>query len=1086
LIARRCIAAILAMGVAALVAPADAQTIPRTPPASADAAGSSSENQPTVRVRIEILDSVTRRPVPRVHVRILSDARTYDGFTDTGGSIVFETVARGEYGIRADSEGYRFEEGPNVSEHGPGEQNFTIVGVRTKLTRIGTVSARTQPKQSTTATVGRTSDPSAAVAGTIAGGVESLSALSFTPGGSISIHGHDASSTLMTVNGAPVFPSAAKNQLGLLGSDVFSSAALGTGAVAGAPNGSLDVRTYDPTIDWSGVLQARSSSFGGTALAVQERGTAGRVGFSFAHAQAEIGEPLDGVSFEDTSHLAYQHHANPLSTGDTGTIRYGFSPNNVALLDIGDLRTVTPLICKAFTGPLPCGYAPSSRFDESVRYLQLRDTASFDRTDVEVHLFSSLTTEANVFGEALPGDDTTISNTASTARYGLLARLGFLYGRTRVATLTLSSYRDTTRSAGSFPSSEYVPPSTTSASSFTISAPVVAARRLSVFAGPGGDASARTSHATADVRATYQLTNRDLISSSFSSGHLSAMQPAYAGFGDPTQLTFDCANGAALGDGPLYSSDSAYATSQLHAALQHSSDRLSFAVAAYRDVARGPAVNAILPATALPGGALSPAYLSAASGAASSACGRPLTISPDALYYRVAAPVDRTINDGFDSDLQLTIGRNVQIAAAYSLSRARAFGSGFAFAPAGDLAAGAQMPMVPLHRAAVKIAAALTRSLTLLGVVDHTGSDNAFRASPLTTLNVAARLSTTTADVVVGVQNLGNVNAGPFARFDPFPVLASPGLPRTYSVRYRLAVGRQGIDRATLLSPPLSRQQGFAFMPRPFQPLTSGGDWLAPDKQSPLCGAEQVATAQQYQDAIRAYDSDVRAALEMHPDLQQYPERTFGAVTLSYVRGESAYAIRISVVPKLAGRANAFMRCTVIHSGSYDEAVRLRIYSPSWRARDAAGFALFYSPAVGVYLAPEAADETSREVGVPEAAAQAQSARDAFAIDVAHCPATYRGAVGAALADIRRYVDATYAERRAVMPEGFAVAKHAAKTEPWLEFRADDLEFGEAVVRCVNAPDVSAKELAAKGLGGANFPSFDYAPSRGFYRAVSP
>jgi hypothetical protein len=394
--------------------------------------------------------------------------------------------------------------------------------------------------------------------------------------------------------------------------------------------------------------------------------------------------------------------------------------------------------------------------------------------------------------------------------------------------------------------------------------------------------------------------------------------------------------------------------------------------------------------------------------------------------------------------------------------------------------------MVPLHRESAKVTAGVTRSLSILGVVNYTGADNAYRAAPITTLDMAARFSTVAGDIVLGVQNVTNVNAGPFGRFEAFPELTSPGVPRTYSLRYRIAVGRQGIDRATLLSPPLSTQQGFAFMPRAFEPLSSGEDWLAPDKQSPLCGAEQVAAAEQYHDAIRAYESALTAALQAHPGLGDFPSSSFQAVTLSYVRAGDVYAVRITVNPGAGRKVNPFMRCTMIHTGSYEDAVRLRIYSPGWRQRETEGFALFYSPLVGVYLPPEAVDETGSNAGMPRTGIPAHAPRQPFSIDAATCPATYRVAVNDALDELKKYIDAVYGDRRAVVPEGFAVSKHAAKAEAWLEVRADDFTFGEAVVQCVRAPNLSLKELNARGLSGANFPSFNYAPSLGFYRATPP
>jgi len=96
----------------------------------------------------------------------------------------------------------------------------------------------------------------------------------------------------------------------------------------------------------------------------------------------------------------------------------------------------------------------------------------------------------------------------------------------------------------------------------------------------------------------------------------------------------------------------------------------------------------------------------------------------------------------------------------------------------------------------------------------------------------------------------------------------------------------------------------------------------------------------------------------------------------------------------------------------------------------------------------------------------------------------YRPAVDGALRNLRNYVTAVYAGGHPTAPEGFLISKHAAKSEPWLELRADDRAFAEAIVTCLDLPDISGKELTARGLSGANYPSFNYAPSLGFYRSL--
>ena len=441
--------------------------------------------EPTrITVRVTVVETVTRKPVPRAHVRLLSDARQYDGFSGADGVVEFTGVVSANYGVRVDADGYSFGRDADVTASGAATQSLTVTGVRTKLSKIGAVAARSRPAanlaQGTTDT-----DSSAIIAGGVGRSLDSIPAIGRNAAdGSLLIHNHDGSTTAATINGAPIFPSGTKNQLGLLGTDIFSSAALGASAVAGAPNGSLDLRTYDPTIDWVGMIQERAASFGGSALTLQERGTAGRVGLSFVHAQEDTGKPLDGLYYADTAGSPSIHHANPQSNSDTFTARYGFDANHVALLDFASMQRNTPLICTEETGPLPCGYGSGNRTVQRGSYVQLRDTLQLDRASLELHLFQSRTDNLELFANKVSaGTGAGFENTATTDRHGYVAKLGWLYAGSRIAHLTVSGYNDVTRIGGSFVSSAFPPPVASSVTSLAVDVPVIAARKFGLSAG---------------------------------------------------------------------------------------------------------------------------------------------------------------------------------------------------------------------------------------------------------------------------------------------------------------------------------------------------------------------------------------------------------------------------------------------------------------------------------------------------------------------------------------------------------------------------------------------------------------------------
>jgi hypothetical protein len=1043
--------------------------------------------EPTrITVRVTVVETVTRKPVPRAHVRLLSDARQYDGFSGADGVVEFTGVVSANYGVRVDADGYSFGRDADVTASGAATQSLTVTGVRTKLSKIGTVAARSRPAanlaQGTTDT-----DPSAIIAGGVGRSLDSIPAIGRNAAdGSLLIHNHDGSTTAATINGAPIFPSGTKNQLGLLGTDIFSSAALGANAVAGAPNGSLDLRTYDPTIDWVGMIQERAASFGGSALTLQERGTAGRVGLSFVHAQEDTGKPLDGLYYADTAGSPSIHHANPQSNSDTFTVRYGFDANHVALLDFASMQRITPLICTEETGPLPCGYGSGNRTVQRGSYVQLRDTLQLDRASLELHLFQSRSDNLELFANKVSaGTGAGFENTATTDRHGYVAKLGWLYAGSRIAHLTVSGYNDVTRIGGSFVSSAFPPPVASSVTSLAVDVPVIAARKFGLSAGAGRDASGGGSRGTFDAHANYQLTNHDGLTATFAAGHLGTRAASFNGLGPAADLTFDCNGGTALGDGPLFSPGSIPSTTRTSVGVQHSGTRVSFNVEAHQDTSRNENVSAIVPAAALSGSLFASTYLAAAAQAGGSTCGRAFPVTTANLFYRVSSPVDRTVFDGFDSSAQFEIGRAVRLELAYSLSRARAYGTGFPFVQGSDLVAGSQIPQRPLHREEARFTYALSRSTTFLARAAYEGSNNEYRARPYTTLDLGTRLASFTGDLTVAVQNVTNVNPGPFARFDPFPTVTTPLAPRTYSVRYRFALGKQGIDKAALLSPAFSMQNGgFMFTMTDFEPVAQT-DWLAPNTGNPICGAEQLPQARPYADAVRDYDRRLQEALRADPQLKQFPPTVYDALELSFVRNADRYAIRLRLQARQGRKIGPFLRCARIHTGTYDDAVRLRLYAPPWQELEArGGFDLYYAPQAGMYTAPQGVDETGASDREMRRGAPAHAPADPFAVNEKTCPATYRPAVDGALRNLRNYVTAVYAGGHPTAPEGFSISKHAAKSEPWLELRADDRAFAEAIVTCLDLPDITGKELTARGLSGANYPSFNYAPSLGFYRSL--
>ena len=155
-----------------------------------------------------------------------------------------------------------------------------------------------------------------------------------------------------------------------------------------------------------------------------------------------------------------------------------------------------------------------------------------------------------------------------------------------------------------------------------------------------------------------------------------------------------------------------------------------------------------------------------------------------------------------------------------------------------------------------------------------------------------------------------------------------------------------------------------------------------------------------------------------------------------------------------------------------------------WREREdrSREFRVYYSEQIGLYFAPEPFndDNSYSRSWKPGFSSRKGDAR--FTVLETACPPRSRQVVQEAATALQRYVDAFYGGRHPISPEGFAISPHVAKSETWLEVRADDRAFASKLEDCLDMPFVSGGELRSRGLSGADIPSFNFAPAVGFYQ----
>lgn len=1026
-------------------------------------------------VTIRVLDDISKTPVARAGVRLISDAREYDGLTDSSGTSRFEHVVPGLYGVFVQQLDYAFADTRSLTVVAAGTSLITVLGTRIRTQRIGGTQARLQ-SQPNPATAAAASGASAELSGSVGTALRNSPAVGLdTHSTSLLIHGENASTTTATINGAPIFPGGAKLPGSLFVGDVFSSASVGGGSL-GAPDGTLNFSTYEPVIDWEGLAQGRIDGLGATADSVMERGTAGRLGVSVVHAEQTDVAPFNDQIFTDTSGEAYLHDTSQQSLADVVSMRYGFDVNNTGHLDVGSLRSSTALYCDYMTGPVPCGYGPGNSSHRATQYIQLRDELTLSRISVGVNAFASKSQDTIDFSHQLvEGQPVGDSSQSAVRRVGGTVTVNFALSEQRAASFVASSVAESAYGSGTPTALNPPPARRSSRSAYSLKLPVARSRRFQGSLSAGQNDAYGFGAFTYAANADYSLTATDSLSASLSGGQLGSEPYAFNGVDPPQLLQVDCASGRALGNGPTLQAAPAK-TKQVAVNYARRTSAWQANVRAFRNVAAGGMATVALPASTMALN-LDQQYLESANAVASQECDAPFSFDMHDLYFGVTAPVSRLATDGLDAGTTFDITPRASVGAGYSFSVQRAFGESLLFAPGSPVFPGATLPGSPSSKLALTGRYAASRATTLIAAVTSFGANNPYLGRSFVDVDAGVRSRFGPGDVVLSILNVTNANNRAFQIFDPFPTLTRAYQPRAIAVRVRIGLGRENIDRAEFLSKPASLGPSLAaFMPSDYEPPPARG-WLAPATDSTLCGPEQRTIAVRYLDAIASYDERVRttASAASGP-----PPEHFGDVTLSVIRASNTSAIRIEFARKGRSSFAAFLRCSNIHEGSYDQARVLGLYIPSWQQREDDGaYAMYYAPSVGIYTAPDAVNQTAGP-DLPPTTLPTRTPPAPFAI-APSCPQSMAAAAAEAASRLKAYIDQFEQGGRPFPPAGFEISRHNAAAETWLEIRPDDRPVSEALAQCLAIPTVSSKSISQRGLGGAFPPSINYAPSVGFY-----
>ena len=1036
----------------------------------------------TFLLRVNVLDDNSRAPIADAHVSVIGNLYRQDGFTGPSGVLRFRLVPD-RYHVLVVAAGYSFVDTHVVTATRGGRLALIELGHRTSPRVIAVVTARAKGGRHDGRRITRHS-PGAVIAGDVASGLRLLPAIGVGARGNLTINGNGGQTVASTVDGASIFPSSLSGgTLENLTADLFSSASIGA-STAGAPSGTLDFQTYAPTIDWIGRVRDGASSYSGESGQVVERGTSGTFGFSFTHAEAQSATENDGMFYADRSGTAYQHDTLLRSSGDTFTVRHGFSPNNALFLSLGSIAFRDPYGCTLEEGTLPCGYGPNNTIDNRTNYLQLRDQGEISQGAFSLQIFSSRDNMNFNFGNiATLGHNIGYLAEEQTKRIGITAKANLQFphlGSSSIAYTLLGQQATTSNNQQGV---EYgLPLPSLTQSDFSLTQSLFSVRRFSgsmLFGVARADGS---QSAILGLHATYTPTNYDRLTLDLRSGDLGVPMEGVSGVAAPTQLFFNC-NGGAIGGGPTQTGASPR-TSHAQLTWFHDAAKISWNADAYLALDRGVEVAGYTPASELPATLFTPNYFTDANGISGSICGTPQSITMSTALFQFFAPAQSLVNSGVDAAVTLAPTRKVRATIAYGLAKSVPYGLNVPYFTNSTILAGRQLPQVPFQHGSLQIADRLRHGATLLGVLNYFGSQNYYRAQPLLIADVGLRLNTRRGYFVLGMQNIGNAGA-PFATgFSSFPYVQHLMPGRTLSARYVLPLGRAIINHTSIASP---SGPGFGFMASSFTPGTPS-HWLSVNRASPMCGPEMLPVVRRDLAIVRSYDVALHRAIASGRNPAAVRAPALPGFELRYVSSPTGPEIMLDYVPGKDMLEAPLYQCTYIHSDNVINAQRLHIYIPGYTARRMHKGALYYSDLVGFYLPPAIVNGTAsrRDVSI---IAPATPPLHPFTIVPRLCPVTYRSAVLRALKEIGGYIARYQAEppTEPLLTSVLRVAGHPSDTGTWFEIS----DFGatglmKAVGRCVNAAYLSKAVIAKHGVSAAPMPSLNYARRLGFYWLFSP
>jgi hypothetical protein len=1076
----------------------------------------------TGEIDIVVTDAQTKQPLELARVLLDGPVITSE-LTSRNGKVIFTDVPDGIYRARIIRRGYEsltstsFEvlDGRLVTV------NFALAPYNAGLKVIGEVTAKSSATISTSSidensAQRRLSTDLADALSKLSGVTVSTSSDDSDATQTISLEGHDASQTQLTLNGIPLNAPGTAGNLAGFATDLFQGASVRMGPTLGGLAGSVNFSTLQPTLSWNSALQLSTGSNGRWNYSIGETGSDGKLGIAVQTVYRVYPSLVDGWDYEDASGLDYNHDGDSEISGNLINARYEFGDSNSLTGMFLNSTRNTDIVCLRYNGypenTLPCGYGPGNTNGTNVQLYSLTDNAMIGATQLQASVYSmdqsGLLNELARYVNASPSPIGYSSDTRST---------GYIVNATLPAqerhTISFQAYGSSTQVATTplVPQAEpyYNGALTTQYSVIQATDTIHSNDKLTLAASAGlSTATGNTGISElGSVAATWRPTTADTYAASVALGGAAATQGRLQILTDPASLRFDCAGrvayGTAPGEQPQNSSSSSVRVSYTHD-LRGGNVSLTL----YRQVQNGVLLPVYVNGTVLSQlGEIPPGYLQLVQQIYNSPAGcnaPPSTpFALQQLYFNTPISGVQRLYQGAELTGYFTLG-NLVVEPYYNLTGSVANSYSYLFDnPWSITIPGQQLPNVPLQRAGIVLDYKAPHSMfEWLADAQHVGANNQNNLPPYTTYDAGVTAQLTRGTLTFAAENITDTYAGIFA--GPannvplttaggyvIPQIARPLVPRTYSFTYSVKFGEgTSSQTATAFRAPRGARgpSGFAGGPNALEgqgggpggrgarglltplPQTPPADPFALTNNAQTCTADNVAKARQLSTELKAFTAQIEAARTVagYPATMATP--AFADATVTYHGLGTTYALAIT--PKGAGAIRAIAGCMSLHIARTGDVTQRKLFAPS--------SPLFYvpqltfMPAVGLYIVarqPQPGQEAFRFYQLPTV-----PPKDPFEIRASDtCTGDVRNLATQALTELRGYF-ATGAEA-----PSWTITAHTASAGTWYELDPGDPTVIPAVITCGRVAVATADDLAKRGLGGKAVPELNYAPSTGIY-----